>query len=315
MIFLVTMHNVSIIIPAYNEGRRLPACLDSILNLNYPRENLEVIVIDNGSTDGTREIAEESGAGVIVDKDKNVSGLRNLGARQAKGDIIAFVDADCIVSGDWLNRAAPYFEKTDVAAWGAPPTVPDKATWVQRSWYIVRRKNKEVQEVNWLESMNLFVRRDQFLAIGGFNEDLVTCEDADFSFRIAKYGKIISDSRIVVIHLGEASTVKEFMKKEIWRGQGNLKGVFSHGLQWKELPSLSIPLYFGLLIPFFLLAVIIIGNINLLGIFILLLLLPSVTVLFNVRDKLSGKDDVLNLFLLLQIYFFARTVAIFKRDR
>lgn len=313
--FLLTMHKVSIIIPAFNEGKRLPACLDSILHLNYPRENIEVIVIDNGSTDGTREVAEKSGTEVIVDKTKNVSGLRNLGARQAKGDILSFVDADCKVSEDWLNRAAPYFEKEDVAAWGSPPSVPSGATWVQRTWYLVRKKEQAVQEVAWLESMNLFVRRNQFLSIGGFNEDLVTCEDADFCFRIAKYGRIVSDSRIEVIHLGEASTVKEFMKKEIWRGQGNLQGFFSHGLLLRELPSLSIPLYFGLLIPFLLLALIISRNPNLLIIFILLSLLPSVAVLFKVRKKMMGKADVFNLFLLLQVYFFARTVAILKKNR
>jgi glycosyltransferase involved in cell wall biosynthesis len=306
---------ISIIIPAFNEGTRLPSCLDSILHLNYPRDNFEVIVIDNGSTDGTRELAENSGALVLVDKNQNVSGLRNLGARQAKGDILAFVDADCKVSDDWLDRAAPYFEREDVAAWGSPPSVPSGATWVQRTWYLVRKKEQAVQEVDWLESMNLFVRRDRFLSIGGFNENLVTCEDADFCFRIARYGRIVSDDRIAVIHLGEASTVKEFLKKEIWRGQGNLRGIFSHGFLLRELPSFSIPLYFGLLIPLFFLGVIITLNPKMILLFILLCLLPSVLVSFKVRRKMLGSMDIFPLFVLLQVYFFARTVAIFKKTR
>ena len=306
---------ISIIIPTFNEGKRLPSCLDSILHLNYLHENFEVIVIDNGSTDGTLEVAEKSGVLVLVDKNKNVSGLRNLGARKAKGDILAFVDADCTVSEDWLGRASPYFVKEDVAAWGSPPSVPSGATWVQRTWYLVRKKDQAVKEVDWLESMNLFVRRDQFLSIGGFNEDLVTCEDADFCFRIAKYGRIVSDSRISVIHLGEASTVKEFMKKEIWRGQGNLRGVFSHGLLLRELPSFIIPIYFGVLIPLLVVGLVITRNPNLLIIFILLCLLPSMVVLLKVRKKMMGKADVFNLFLLLQVYFFARTVAILKKTR
>lgn len=309
------MHKVSIIIPAFNEGKRLPMCLESIGYLDYPRERIELIVIDNGSTDETCEIAEKSGALVLVDKTKNVSGLRNLGARQAKGDILAFVDADCTVSRDWLTRAVAYFEKADVAAWGSPPSVPLGATWVQRAWYLVRKKDKEIQEVDWLESMNLFVRRDQFLSIGGFNENLVTCEDADFSFRIAKHGRIISDSRIAAIHLGEASTVREFIKKEIWRGQGNLRGIFSHGLLLRELPSFIIPIYFGLLIPLLVAGLIITRNPNLLIVFVLLCLLPSGMVLLKVRNKVVDKAGVFQLFLLLQVYFFSRTVAILKKDR
>jgi GT2 family glycosyltransferase len=274
-----------------------------------------VIVIDNGSTDGSREIAEKSGALVLADKTKNVSGLRNLGALRAKGDILAFVDADCTVSRDWLTRAVVYFEKADVAAWGSPPSVPSGATWVQRAWYLVRKKDQEVQEVDWLESMNLFVRRDQFISIGGFNENLVTCEDADFSYRIAKHGRIVSDSRIAVIHLGEASTVREFMKKEIWRGQGNLRGMFSHGLLLREILSFFIPIYFGLLIPLLVAGLIITRNPDLLILFLLLCMLPSAMVLFKVRRKVMDKAGVFQLFLLLQVYFFARTVAILKRNR
>ena len=312
---IAIMNIISIIIPAFNEIKRLPVCLESIRHLDYPRDRIEVIVIDNGSTDGTRESAEKSGAVVLVDKGKNVSGLRNLGARQAKGDILAFVDADCTVSRDWLTRAVTYYEKKDVAAWGSPPSVPSGATWVQRAWYLVRKKDLEVQEVNWLESMNLFVRRDQFLSIGGFNENLVTCEDADFSFRIAQHGRIISDSGIAVIHLGEASTVREFVKKEIWRGQGNLKGIFSHGLLLREFLSFSIPIYFGLLIPLLVIGLIITRNLEVLIPFFLLCLIPSVMVLFKVRRRVMAKAGVFQLFILLQVYFFARTVAILKKNR
>ena len=157
----------SFIIPAFKEVKHLPLYLESIQRLDYPHECIEVIVIENGSIDGTREIAEKSGAVVLVNKGEYVSGLRNLGARYGKGDILAFVDADCTVSRDWLTRAVTYFENSEVAAWGSPPSVPSGATWVQRAWYLVRKKDMEVQEVNWLESMNLFVRRDHFSLLGG----------------------------------------------------------------------------------------------------------------------------------------------------
>lgn len=304
---------VSIIIPTYNEEEHLPACLDSIFSINYPKEDIEVIVIDNGSTDQTREIAKSYGVRVLRDDSMNVSGLRNFGASQSKGDILAFVDADCIVSKEWLRNASRYFDNMDVAVWGAPATLPKESTWVQQTWYLVRQKEKQVQKVDWLETMNLFVRKEQFMAIGGFIATLVTCEDVDFCYRLRKHGKILSDGRIDVTHLGEAKTVKEFIKKEIWRGRSNLSGILSHGLSLKELPSLSIPLYFGIFLPIiFLVSVVFLDSIWFLA-WLLLYLLPSVAVLFKLRSKKIGLLAWLRLLFLVQIYFFSRTIAVVIR--
>ena len=281
--------------------------------MEYPKEKVEVLLVDNGSIDRTPEIARNNGAIFLDGKNLKVSGLRNLGARNARGEILAFVDADCLVARDWLKNAIPYFEDQDVAVWGAPPAVPNDATWVQRAWYLVRKKEKMIQDVEWLESMNLFVRRDQFLAIGGFNEDLVTCEDVDFSYRMGEYGRILSDSRIAAVHLGEAGTLRDFVRKEIWRGKSNLHGIRSHGLTLKEIPSLAIPLYFGLLIPALAIGLLVTRNLGFSILFILIFLLPSAAVLFKVRKRMKERADGIHLFLLLQFYFFARTISILKR--
>ena len=306
---------VSIIIPTCNEEKYLPGCLDSIFDLNYPKANIEVIVVDNGSSDNTREIAKKYGARVLRDDSMNVSGLRNLGAKQASGNVLAFVDADCIIAKDWLLNASIYFNDKNIAAWGAPPVLPDSANWLQRTWYIVRRKEKSVQNVDWLETMNLFVRKDQFFTVGGLNETLVTCEDVDFSYRISQYGKILSDSRIEVIHLGEASTVREFMKKEIWRGRSNLSGILSHGLSLKEIPSLLIPLYFGIFLPVILLCAAAVRTPEMFIAALLFLLLPGMAVILKIREKITGVSQIAPLFFLLQIYFISRTIAIFKKGQ
>jgi glycosyltransferase involved in cell wall biosynthesis len=304
---------ISIIIPAYNEEKHLPSCLDSIKNLNYPEENMEVILVDNGSSDHTREIARSFGFKVLRNDTMNVSGLRNLGANHSNGHILAFLDADCVVSRDWLQNAERYFNAEDVVAWGSPPALPEFPSWVQRTWYLVRKKDNEPHKVDWLESMNLFVRKKPFFYIGGFNESLVTCEDVDFSYRIGKLGKIISDSRIEAVHLGEASTLKEFVNKELWRGKSNLKGFYSHGLVFNELPSLLVPLYFIFLfiIVFGLYAISQELIWFLIGVFFYLI--PSIVVLIKKRSHKAGIISVLKLLYLLQFFFFARTIAIFKK--
>ena len=78
-------------------------------------------------------------------------------------------------------------------------------------------------------------------------------------------GRIVSDSAIAVIHYGEAATLREFAGKEIWRGRGNLRGIISHGFSFKELPSLAIPAYFGILLPLLFVSALLTSNLNWLG--------------------------------------------------
>jgi GT2 family glycosyltransferase len=159
--------------------------------------------------------------------------------------------------------------------------------------------------------MNLFVRKSTFKHIGGFNEELVTCEDVDFSYRLKMHGDIISDSRINVIHLGEAKTIKEFFKKELWRGRSNIVGIFSHGLTLKEIPSLSIPIYFGIYMPLLLIILIISPSLPWVILAILSYIIPFISILFRKR-KILNLLSIIKLAYLLNVYFISRTIAVIK---
>jgi glycosyltransferase involved in cell wall biosynthesis len=219
----------SIIIPAKNEENNLAQCLRSIAELDYPKDAFEVLVIDNGSTDNTVEIARSYGAEVHVKPEMTISGLRNFGSSIARGKTLSFIDADCTVLADWLKSASIWDEHPEVCCYGGPPTIPERATWVQKSWYIVRKKSQEIEDVDWLESMNMFVRKKAFVDVSGFDESLQTCEDYDLSLRLKEHGRIVADRRINAVHHGEASTVAHFYQKESWRGISNLAGLKRHG--------------------------------------------------------------------------------------
>ena len=237
--------NVSIIIPAKNEAKYLGKCLHSLSRLNFPEKRYEIIIADNGSTDQTVQIAHSYAARVVRLPDKKtISAVRNGGVARASGDILVFLDADCTVAEDWLLGAEPYFNRDDISCFGSSPIIPDDATWVEKTWFLVRKSHQQVFERDWQESTNMFIPRTAFERAGGFNEELATCEDVDLSYRLLKLGKIISDTRIIAVHHRDPKTIREFFLKEKWRGKSNYSGLFHHGIQLSELPSLLLPVYF-----------------------------------------------------------------------
>lgn len=303
----------SVIIPARNEERNIGRCLQSIDAVEWPDGDVEVLLIDNGSSDATADIARFHGATVFVRPGDTVAALRNFGAAQSRGEILVFLDADCTVPRNWFREAARYLEAENVVCFGSPPVVPLNSTWVQKTWFLVRRKEGAV-EADWLESMNMFVRRQAFQQVGGFNARLVTCEDYDLSLRLRRLGRLISDDRIVAVHHGEAASLKHFFRKEHWRALGNLRGLGSHSFQWRELPSVAVPLIYCLLV-FALGALLLAGTFlpralllySLVGL-LLIWQLPLVLLSFwKIRSRRVVAAS--QLYVLFNVYFLARGLA------
>lgn len=307
----------SIIIPAKNEAANIGRCLDSIRRMEWDRDQYEVIVVDNGSTDATVAIAGEKGATVYVKPGLTIAGLRNFGAAHAVGEILAFIDADCTVATSWLANAFLYLQRPNVVCFGSPPLVQEDATWVQSTWFSIRKKKNDRCETDWLESMNMFVRREAFATAGGFDESLITCEDYDLSMRLKTQGRIITDSSITAIHHGEAATVGQFFRKELWRARSNFTGVRRHGLNPMEIPSLLAPSLHCLLWICWL-AVFVAGSSAAIKVITSCLLIWQI-VLFTVAfKKLLPSIRIISLCqlgFLLNIYFFARGAAVFAKGQ
>lgn len=247
---------VTIIIPAHNEAQTLGGLLASLAELQFPREQLEIIVVDHESDDGTINVARRGGARVVTKRGGTISSVRNHGASAAAGQILAFVDADCTVAEDWLDRALPHFTEFDVGAVGNYHLTPAQpATWVRRVLQVQSEKRQKTTSLRWLPAGNILVRSDVFRECNGFDESLTTCEDVDLSYRIAQKYRVVVDTNIRCWHHGEPTNLWEVFRKELWRGRDNFRGVFRHGLQLAEVPSLLLPLYF--LSLFFLLGVLV----------------------------------------------------------
>ena len=208
---------VSIVLPAYNEAKCIKSCLESLKNLNYPKNLYEIILVDNGSTDETVQIARDYTDQIYILKGVNVAALRNMGTLKARGKIYAFIDADCTADTEWINNAVNFLH-SQICITGSKCQAPLDSGWIEKAWF--SQREFKIAEVSYINSGNLIVPANIFKKVGGFKETLVTGEDYEFCVRAKKSTKIISNNDIAVVHYGNPKTIKQFYRREIWHGLG-----------------------------------------------------------------------------------------------
>jgi glycosyltransferase involved in cell wall biosynthesis len=218
---------VSIIIPALNEEKMIGLCLESLAALDFARERFEVILVDNGSTDRTREIAESFpdrlNLRILEKRGVRISALRNFGAQEAQGGIVAFLDADCLAPKEWLKRVVPLVPAQGAGVVGAHYLLPENSSWVGRTWHRYQEAEKS-GEVSHVPAGDLIMRREDFLRIGGFDESIQTNEDYELCERARANGMAVrAVPEIGVVHLGTAQSLRVFFRKQAWHGTHVMK--------------------------------------------------------------------------------------------
>jgi len=241
-----THPSVSIIIPAKNEETMVPRLLGSISRLNYPADRIEVILVDNGSTDSTIALAEAAGARVLSTPVGTIAHLRNTGVTQSTGEVLAFLDADMEVFPDWLASAVEKLADPGVGAVGGLLHIPQDTTWVEKTWFKHVSLRPRHGKVAWLGSGNLLMRRDLFQEVGGWDATLETCEDLDLCDRIKADYDLYHLETVAAVHHGGVKTLGELFRKELWRGKDTANRLAKVWRSPRELQSFLFPLLHGL---------------------------------------------------------------------
>ena len=194
---------VSIVIPAYNEEEFIAQTLKTVCALDYP--DFEVIVVDNASTDKTSEIAKQFPVKVVFEKNKGLLYARERGRVEATGDIIANIDADCVVDSDWLSKAIPLFKNKKVIAVSGPYDYFDGSP-VFRAFSLSIQKYMYTAMSHVLRFMNKggiiiggnnLIRADILREVGGYDTSILFYgEDTDTAKKISKKGQIVFSGKI-----------------------------------------------------------------------------------------------------------------------
>ena len=219
--------SISIIIPALNEEKMIGLCLESLTRLVFARDQFEVLIVDNGSTDKTLSIVDSFkgrlNLKVLQQAGVRISALRNLGARAALGDTLAFLDADCLPRADWLDHIFELAPGNGAGVLGAHYLLPEDSSWVGRTWHRYQEAPKS-GEVSHVPAGDLIMRREDFLNLGGFDETIQTNEDYELCERARKAGmQVRAFPQIGVIHLGTAQSLRVFFRKQAWHGTHVIK--------------------------------------------------------------------------------------------
>ncbi|HZY09539.1 MAG TPA: glycosyltransferase family 2 protein [Bacteroidota bacterium] len=196
---------VSIVLPTYHRKGQLLRCFQTLEHQTYPRDKFEVIVVDDGSTDGTGEAIKEYQKNsklklsYYYQESAGPGVARNLGVENAAGGIIGFIEDDVLAEKTWIECAVKYFLSSDIAA-------VEGRTMFEDSGKSIRRFESE-QRVGFLPC-NMFIRREVFTSLGKFDaaffdsrRNLYFREDADFGFRLIQQGytfKVAED--VIVTH-------------------------------------------------------------------------------------------------------------------
>ncbi len=196
---------ISLIIPAYNAEPTLEECLDACLAQSRAAD--EIIVVDDGSTDRTAEIAARYPVTYLRQDNRGPAAARNLGARHAAGDLLVFTDSDCVPDPDWLACLAAGFIDDRTVAVGGSYGIRNGSSLLARLVHeeIVLRHAHLAGEVDFLGSFNVAYRRGAFMAAGGFDESFARAsgEDNDFAYRLQDAGGVLRfapDARVAHYH-------------------------------------------------------------------------------------------------------------------
>jgi len=207
---------LSLVIPAYNESALLPRLLDTVMTARaryrHGPDAVEVIVADNGSTDDTATIATRYGCRVVRVEPRNIGAVRNGGARAARGELLCFVDADGRVDPDVFNVVDETLT-TGKYSVGATGVMPERWSLGIFCTFVV------LLPLIWVTRVDtglIFCRREDFNAIGGYDEKWFAAEDVVFHLAMIKAGRRRGQRPVRAAGAKGIASMRKFVKFGDW---------------------------------------------------------------------------------------------------
>ena len=220
---------VSIIVTCRNNAQTIGECLQALNSQDYPKDAVEVIVIDACSTDGTVEIARKYTSKVFSEP-LNAAAAYNYAMKIASHDILGFVDADAKVEAEWLRKLVPHLEDPKVAgASGCIETWNAENPWARSIGYEIKNRYSRIGKFTGrIATMNLLLKKSVVEEAGGWDEGFPSQYDTDFGFRMSRLGyKIAYEPDAKCYHFNR-QTVRAYWRQQLQYGKNTTRLYFKH---------------------------------------------------------------------------------------
>jgi len=223
---------VSVVVCSYNGAQTLASCLDSLMRLDYP--DYEVILVDDGSTDDTPAIAAEFPQVVYHRQDNHgLSVARNVGARLASGEVVAYTDSDCVVDEHWLTYLIEAMRDQQVEAIGGPNITPPSDGWVAKCVAASPGNPSHVmlddRHAEHVPGCNMAFRRATLLGLGGFDAQFRQAgDDVDLCWRMLDAGLPIGYASGAMVWHHRRATVRAYANQQKGYGRSEAMVHFKH---------------------------------------------------------------------------------------
>jgi glycosyltransferase involved in cell wall biosynthesis len=222
---------ISIVVPAYNAGATVRACIQALLRQQLTRP-YEIILVDDGSTDSTALIALEFAprVQVISQPHRGAAAARNTGMRAASGGVVLFTDADCEPVPAWASHLSKAIRDGATGAKGTYRTRQRGITarFVQAEYESKYRRMARRARIDFVDTYSAAYRRDALLAVGGFNESISAVEDQELSFRLAREGHDLRFVPQAVVYHTHAATPTTYLRKKFAIGYWKVRVAALH---------------------------------------------------------------------------------------
>jgi cellulose synthase/poly-beta-1,6-N-acetylglucosamine synthase-like glycosyltransferase len=220
---------ISVIVPVRDGESTIADCLDAILATDYPEERREVIVVDNGSTDATADLIRARPVRYLHEPTRGVSHARNRGISESRGEILAFVDSDCIVESQWLTELARPFDDPEVGSVAGdlqhahPTTAAERqAARLLGNWQQFAFTSDPAYPI----TANAAYRREVLDRIGGFDPHMTRAQDVELGLRFQeRSGLRLAYAQRATAHHRNRSTHTGFFRQQLgWAYGAGLVG-------------------------------------------------------------------------------------------
>ncbi len=216
---------VSIAMITFNKKSTIEQCLASLFNLDYPRSKYEVVVVDGGSTDGTLQFLRKFPVSIVMEAGKSRGIARNAAVKNSKGDIVVFIDADCLATPSWLKNHVLVHENPNIfvvggsVLRGGDSSLPTK---IYHETYFAAQSPSVPPRITWdLATCNASFKRAAFQTIGPFPE-ADRGEDTVLCWQILSGGhQTVFDPSPRVIHLHEKMTFRSLFRRMKEQGRAD----------------------------------------------------------------------------------------------